>query len=355
MKRILIVIHNIVNRAGTQRAVTNLANILAEQGYKVFICSMESNCGEVPFEIDSSVFVKHLNLKMDFNNRLDALNYKIKLLKLIKTMILEDEIHYVIGTNYLINQLLFFLPKGIKTIACEHFSSLIYSKTHMFLRNILWKNLDAVVLLTEQDKKNYKHFNNTYVIPNSMSFIPTKFSDCKAKKIVSLGRFTYQKGFDILIDAIVLLKDKLTGWSIEIYGYGEDKEFLKNKITQNDLDKIIYIKDNTSDVESVYSSASIYLFPSRFEGFGMVLLEAQSCGLPAVSFDCPCGPSDIIVEEKTGFLIPLGDVELFSKRLLELVNNEKLRIEMGKNAIINAKRFSKDRIALMWKTLLEKI
>ena len=87
----------------------------------------------------------------------------------------------------------------------------------------------------------------------------------------------------------------------------------------------------------------------------MVLLESQSCGLPAISFDCPCGPSDVIIEGKTGFLVPLGDVKKMSEKILELINNEELRIQMGKQAAIESSRFSTEKISEMWKILLEKI
>ena len=225
----------------------------------------------------------------------------------------------------------------------------------MFLRKLLYKKLNAVVLLTENDKNNYGKMKNLYVIPNSLSFIPSKLSDCKNKKMISLGRFSYQKGYDLLIDCIALVKDNLLDWTIELYGDGSDKEKLLNKINENGLDRIIYLKDNTTDVESVYASSSIYLSSSRYEGLPMVLIESQSCGLPAVSFDCPYGPSYIIIEGKTGFLVPLGDVKKMSEKILELINNEDLRIQMGKQAAIESSRFSEDKISEMWKILLERI
>ena len=361
MSKIIIIIDNITKRAGTERAVVNLSNILAKQGQSVCVLSIQSVEGAPAYTIDSSVTIKHFE-RPDINsyspiakNRITIILKKIRFFLVLKKLIKKEKGEIVIGTTTFINFLIRFLPKKIKTIGCEHFNSYRCSKKHMFLRKLLYKKLNAVVLLTENDKNNYGKMKNLYVIPNSLSFMPSKKSDCINKKMISLGRFTFQKGYDLLIDSINLIKDHLNGWIVELYGYGEDKESLQNKVFQNNLDKIIYVKENTKDVESIYNSASIYLSSSRYEGFGMVLLESQSCGLPAVSFDCPCGPSDIIIEGKTGFLVPLGDVKKMSEKILELINNEELRIKMGKQAAIESRRFSTEKISEMWKNLLEKI
>ena len=359
MKKIFIIIDNITNRAGTERAVTNLSNILVQLNYDVTIVSVKSKEGNCPYELSSSTKLVHLG--KNYRNKLNSgiffsrVIYRLYFFNSVLLYLLRHKIDYVIGTDFLFNQIIAFLPKKIKKIGCEHFNFEIYNKKDISLIQFLYKKLDAVVLLTYRDSKNYHFLKNLYVIPNSLSFIPSKLSDCKNKKMISLGRFTFQKGFDLLIDTINLIKDHLNGWIVELYGYGEDKESLQNKVLQNNLDKIIYVKENTKDVESIYNSASIYLSSSRYEGFGMVLLESQSCGLPAVSFDCPCGPSDIIIEGKTGFLVPLGDVKKMSEKILELINNEELRIKMGNQAAIESRRFSTEKISEMWKNLLEKI
>lgn len=361
MSKIIIIIDNITKRAGTERAVVNLSNILAKQGQSVCVLSIQSVEGAPAYSIDTSVTIKHFE-RPDIDsyfpiakNRITIILKKISFFLILKKLIKKEKGEIVIGTTTFINLLIRLLPQKIKTIGCEHFNSYICSKKHMFFRKFFYRKLNAVVLLTEKDKKNYGKMKNLYVIPNSLSFIPTTYSNCLNKKMISLGRFSYQKGYDLLIDCITLVKDNLLDWTIELYGDGRDKELLLNKINENGLDRIIYLKDNTADVESVYASSSIYLSSSRYEGLPMVLLESQSCGLPAISFDCPCGPSDIIIEGKTGFLVPSGDVNKMSEKILELINNEDLRIQMGKQAAIESSRFSEDKISEMWKILLERI
>ena len=188
-----------------------------------------------------------------------------------------------------------------------------------------------------------------------MSFSPSKISDCETKRIISLGRLTYQKGYDLLIESINLIKDKLNGWIVEIYGSGEDRAKLEDKISYHSLNDIIRLKEPIADVENLFYSSSIFLSSSRFEGFSLVILESQSCGVPAVVFDCPCGPAEIVINDRTGFVVDLYDVHNFSQKILELVDNEQLRKEFGKNAHIEANRFSTSNISLKWAELFERI
>lgn len=273
----------------------------------------------------------------------------------IKAKLKELNVDIVIGTYTLINFLIIHLSKKYKKIGCEHFNYEACEKIQDFFKKIFYKYLDAVVLLTKRDKLKYSFLKNAYVIPNSLSFIPRTFSSCRNKKMISLGRLTKQKGYDLLIDSISMIKGGLTDWSVEIFGAGEDKEFLEHKIHENGLEGILALKPPVSDVEAVYTSASIYLSSSRYEGLPMTLLEAQSCGVPCIVFDCPCGPAEIVEDNKTGFVVPLGDREYFAKKILELVENERMRIEFGKNAAIEAGRFSSESVAEKWENLLAKL
>lgn len=351
-KKVLIFVHNIVNRAGIQRAVVNLSGILVKQGYKVFIASIQTTEGDCPYDIDPSVQIIHLGIIPRKRNKIQMFFFRKQFFKIIKNNIKLFTPDIVIGTTYFVSSLLSLLSKRIIRIGCEHFCYEIAKKQEKKGKRKFYKKLDAVVLLTERDRKEYTFVKNTYVIPNCLSFVPQKTADCKAKKIISLGRFSYQKNFSLLIECVKKIKDSLEGWVVELYGYGEEKMSLQEQVEKNNLTHIIKIKDAVSDVESVYNSASIFLSSSRFEGFPMVLIEAQSCGLPVVSFDCPCGPSDIIIDGKTGFIVPVNDVNLYSEKILELVNNEDLRIKMGRNASIESIRFSEASISDLWKNLL---
>lgn len=347
MKSIGILIYDITKGAGTERAVANLANILIKSN-KVFIFSLLSETGNAKYQLDNRIQVLHINYKRSLNNKLRNLVYENKI---IKSIIKKYSIDIVIGTDAEFNFILSSI-KNVKTVGCEHFSYESNSKIHNFLSKILYKNLNKVILLTERDKNCYKKLKNTYVIPNSLSFIPTDTSKCTSKNIIAVGRLTYQKGFDLLLKACCKLNKSLNDWNVIIYGEGEDKEKLQSFIDSNSLNNFVTIKPFTSEIQKVYLDASIYVMTSRWEGLPMVLIEAQSCGLPIVAYDCPCGPSDVIVENKNGFLCKNGDEVSLITGIIKLANNPTLLQEMSKNAVELSKRYSTDIISEKWEKII---
>lgn len=352
--KIGIILTNITKRAGIERAVVNLSNILSNLGYQVFILSSDSEMGTSAYNLNKNVEILHLGLHISgIQSIMKTKEYFLLYTKLIQIR-KKKKINVFIGTECIYNFLISFISK-IKTIGCEHFNYEYSGSFKNFLKKFFYKKLDSVVLLTESDKKNYNFLVNTCVIPNSLSFSPSKISDCETKRIISLGRLTYQKGYDLLIESINLIKDKLNGWIVEIYGSGEDRAKLEDKISYHSLNDIIRLKEPIADVENLFYSSSIFLSSSRFEGFSLVILESQSCGVPAVVFDCPCGPAEIVINDRTGFVVDLYDVHNFSQKILELVDNEQLRKEFGKNAHIEANRFSTSNISLKWAELFERI
>ena len=109
------------------------------------------------------------------------------------------------------------------------------------------------------------------------------------------------------------------------------------------------------NINDKYAESSIFVLSSRFEGFGMVIIEAMKCGVPAVSFACPCGPKDIITDGKDGFLVNNGNTKQLAERICYLIEHEEERKEMGKNAIETAKKYDINEIGKQWKELFEKI
>jgi glycosyltransferase involved in cell wall biosynthesis len=212
--------------------------------------------------------------------------------------------------------------------------------------------LDAVVLLTESDAGHYKFHKNAAVIPNSLSFAPQKQSSLKNKVILAVGRLTYQKGFERLVESIALIKEKSIGWQVRIIGDGADKEALQKRIKECGLEDTVVILPPTDKIEDEYRNASIYVMSSRFEGLPMALIEAKSCGLPIVSFDCPEGPSEIVRDGIDGFLVERDNVELLSAAILKLAESEDLRKRFGCEAVKDIDRFKPERVGVLWDKLL---
>ncbi|MDD3201793.1 MAG: glycosyltransferase family 4 protein, partial [Bacteroidales bacterium] len=163
--------------------------------------------------------------------------------------------------------------------------------------------LKRFVVLSNEDKECWTELNNVEVIYNPLSFTTTKFSTCDNKQVIAVGRYTYQKGFDRLIPAWQIVSEKHPDWVLKIYG-GGNKDSLELQIKERNIGNTCFLEPSTNDIVSKYCESSIFVLSSRYEGFGMVITEAMSCGVPPVSFACPCGPKDIISDGEDGLLVP---------------------------------------------------
>lgn len=349
-RSVAILIFNICNRAGTERAVTNLANILSEEKHNVTIISCFSSPNDKnAFTLNSNVNIIHLGMKPG-GFILRFWDYFTVLRKLRQ---ISYNFDFLLGTTHALNTLLFFLPKRMKKIACEHFAYDACPLYSRIIRRVIYPFLDAVVLLTKTDAAKYTFMDKKkiFVIPNSLSFIQASTADLSKKRMIAIGRLTYLKGFDILLDIAVLLKRELPDWHIDVFGEGEDHEALLNKAERLCVNDYVSFLPPTNDVKKELLNSSIYLMSSRFEGLPMVLLEAQACGLPIVSFDCPEGPRNVISDKKNGFLIKCFDVESFSLNVGKLAKNNDQRIKMGTCAKYSSNRYSPSSISYKWDQL----
>ena len=219
------------------------------------------------------------------------------------------------------------------------------------LTKILYKRIDQVVTLTQSDMKPYKEFHNNVVQINNISPFDSENSDIdysiESRTIVSIGRLTFQKNFESLLEAWKIVSVQAPDWSLMIYGIGENQKLLENIIIEDKIDNV-YLKGQTSDVESVYKSAAFYVMSSRFEGLPMVLIEAQSHALPIISYDCPHGPSEVILNDENGYLVQNQNPKSLAEAMLKLISSDNLRLKFSKNAFQNAKRYSKVEILKEW-------
>ncbi|WP_286033948.1 glycosyltransferase family 4 protein [Fusobacterium necrogenes] len=267
------------------------------------------------------------------------------------------------------NEEKYFLPKIVnnsKIILEHHFERYsAFKEKRNFLYRIkdyinlkldesLLKKYDEVIVLTKEDKKQYGS-KKVKVINNSLSFYPTKIAKLENKKVISVGRLVYQKGYDILIGVWRKVVEKYPEWTLDIYGEGKLREELQQKINNYKLENHIFLKGREKNIQDKYLEASIYVMSSRYEGMPMVLVEAQACGLPVVSFDCPCGPKDIIINSENGFLCEFGNIDEMVNKIIYLIENEEERKNIGKKARENSLKFSEKKIMKKWEELFENL
>ena len=192
------------------------------------------------------------------------------------------------------------------------------------------------------------------VIYNPLPFFPKRLSDVSQKQVIAVGRYVPQKGFDRLIPAWSIVNKRHPDWTLRIYGDGM-RQRLQQQIDELNVTSSCILEHTVEDIVEKYCESSIFVLSSRYEGFGMVIIEAMACGVPPVSFACPCGPRDIITDDKNGLLVDNGDIEGLAEKICYLIENEDIRQKMGQQAHTDVQRFKIEHIALQWKELFDSL
>ena len=223
------------------------------------------------------------------------------------------------------------------------------------MMNIAGKKFDKFVVLTNENLMEWKGFNNLEVIPNPLPFYPEYPAKLVNKKVITVGNHGFHKGFDRLLQSWKMIADSHPEWTLEIYGkFDPERRHVKLSEKLNLSDTVSFFPP-VRDIQKKYEEASIYAMSSRSEGFGMVLIEAMAFGVPCVAFDCPCGPKDIISNEKDGYLIENGDLKAFAEKVMLLIDDNELRQKMGRNAREKAKRYLLVAIINQWNSLFKQL
>ena len=217
------------------------------------------------------------------------------------------------------------------------------------------KKLDKLVVLTEKDREAWGELDNVVSIPNPLSFVPSSASRLTEKRIICVARYSHEKGIDLLLTAWKEVESQIDDWRLDVFGEGERSPY-EQLIDNLGIDRArCALNERTTDVEKEYCNSSVFVLSSRFEGFGMVIVEAMACGLPVVAFDCPWGPRTIIKDGEDGILAENGNPIALAQGLISLMQDDDKRNMMSSKAQVHVRRFAIDQIALHWKQLFENI
>ena len=236
-----------------------------------------------------------------------------------------------------------------------------YGIKHQLRQRLGAAHSDAVVTLTERDRRNFiKQFD---ISPNKVRAIPNWHDPSNidgsynpdSKRIITVGRLETVKGYNYLLDVAKKIKPSCQGWSWDIYGDGSLKKTLIQEIKTSELDSFIELKGCVDNMPEVYPDYAMFVMTSVYEGFPLVLLEAQAAGLPVVSFDCPTGPAEIIDDGTNGLVIPSYDTSCMASAIVSLVKDREERIRLASNSKANLKRYSMDAIIPMWLDLFNAV
>ncbi len=376
--RLAYCIPSLDHSGGMERVLTTKANYLADQlGYDVSIIITDGKGARPYFPLSDKVHVVQLDINIDslwqhpIWKRLYLYRKKMKEYKRRLAMVL-NRLQPDITISLLRREINFLcdLKDGSAKVGEIHFGRYKYREANFgFLPAFVnkwitnrWmaqldkkvRQLDRFVVLTKEDASNWKGLNNLAVIPNPITIHCAGKPDYTQKTAIAVGRYTYQKGFDLLIAAWKMVHEKHPDWKLEIYG-GGDKEQYQQQADSQGLQGVVRCNGPVSTIQEKYLTSSIFVLSSRFEGLPLVLMEAMATGLPSVAFSCPCGPKDLIHSGVDGILCDNGNTEELANGICRLIENEALRAELGQKAASSSQRFSLENIIKQWDLLFKEI
>lgn len=361
---------------GMERVLTLKANYFAEHfGYDITIILTDG--ADKPLFYPLSEKVKVINLNIGFE-KLWTCSFIKKIVTYLKKQylykkMLKNELMRIrpdITVSMLRREINFIneIKDGSKKIGEIHINRANFrnfdAKDDNFIKRLfakIWMNdltnklkrLDRFVVLTEKDKEAWVEFDNVCVIPNPLSFVPQNISKLTEKRVIAVGRYCHEKGYDLLLKAWRIVQNSIDDWRLEVFGEGDRSQY-EEMIRSLNMDRHrCILHGRSSNIQDEFEKSSLAVCSSKFEGFGLVITEAMSCGLPVVSFDCPWGPRAIINDGEDGLLVENGNVEKLADAIIWMIQHPEMRSKMATKAIENVQRFSIEKIAEKWKSLFD--
>lgn len=359
MKHICFFSGDITNSGGTERVGTIIANELAKctDRYKVSFVSLVEKRDKPFFDISDNIDRFKL-----YDEPVRGLTHIVQICHRLKKVVKNNNIDILIDIDGILDMYSLVVKKftKVKVISWEHFNFYQHPAVghRKYTRRLAGKYADAIVTLTKADVSYYKDNINircpiTYIHNPVMSLSEQHIYNSDSKIILSVGRLTSQKGFDMLVDvAKEIFKDD-NEWKWIVLGEGEDRPILEEKIKQYNLQDRIILKGNVSNVNDYYKETGIFVLTSRYEGLPMTLLETKPFKLPAVSFDIKTGPNECILNDENGFLIEPFNIQDMSEKVKLLMNNRDLRQNFSDNALMDTDKFDLRSIMDKWNEVLE--
>lgn len=356
-----------LERGGAERIISVLAGAWAERGEQVTLITFDD--AEAPaYPLHPRVVLKSLSVPNKFaRNPFHALYRNVRRIRLLRRLIRQSGPDAVISFLDFPNIVTLLASRGlgVPVIVSER-ANPAYDDLKMIwriLRRLTYPRAAALVCQTNamvallQQKIKVAG----YAIPNAVELPPAgndgvpKCDAVNSRKIIAMGRLVPQKGFDLLLEAFARIAGRHPEWSITVLGKGPLIGQLEAQAASLGLKNRVSFAGAVSDPFHVLRAADLFVFSSRFEGFGNALTEAMACGLPVISFDCPAGPSDIIRQGVDGVLVPAEDVAGLANTMDYLMSDAAERERLARRAPEVLTRFSLERVLAMWEKVFDDV
>lgn len=375
--RVVYLIRGLYNSGGMEKIIIDKANYLSEvYGYDVHIITTDNQERENFFKLSPQI--KTTDLKVNFQE-LDNLEIPAKIIvnlkkrreyrKKLEVLLEEVKPDLVISTfgpeAYFLYKLKYksilelHFCKNFKVYQVKYFTKNKIRLMAAYLKNMydnfIVRKYKKFVVLTNEDLGRWNS-PNAVVIPNMIKSNRNSEGKNKiTKKAIAVGRLDYEKGFEDLIETWKILDNRKCELVLHIYGEGPLKSKLQKLILTNNLEEKIKLMGVRKNLDEIYLEYDFLIFTSRFEGFGMVLAEAQSKGLVVISYECPCGPKEIIRDGENGFLVEKNNISALTDKILMLTKNQEIMKKISENAIKNSHKYENSKIMPLWKKMIENI
>ena len=360
--KLLYIVPKLNNEGGVARVLSLKLNYLVENfGYEVHV--LTQNHGNVPlfYSFHEKIVFHDMMLEGTIFNFFNCFRKSLK----SKIQSIQPDVIIVCDNGLKAFTIPFirsaeipiiFECHGSKYIEEKHLNSNWISKIINALK-YKFKDFGAnkfskVVALSNESLKEW-NMNNGLVIPNPSWIQNENISDLKPKKVIAVARNSYEKGLDRLLIVWQKVVAEHPDWILDIYG--DSVIDLRSLVIDLGMEFNVNLNEPVKNISEKYLASSFYVMTSRSEGLPMVLLEAMASGLPCIAYDCPIGPRSIIKEGENGFLIEDGNADSFVQKLKLLIEDENLRMQMGKNAQEGVKKYDLEIIMEQWKSLFESL
>ena len=369
--KILYVYDAIANWGGVQRIFVDKMNSLAaDYGAQVYLLTTNQGEHQFSYPLHPAVRYKDIQIQLHWQYRYKGLRRYWERFRRHRLLIkrLEKEIKRI-QPDVIVSTIPLYIPellkiKGKAKLVAESHSGYDHVMEN---DNIMWRRriearllcrqlqkVDVLVSLTESDGRKWcSILQNVKVIPNLVNLNQTgHYSNYENKRVIFVGRFAHQKSIPDLLRIWQKVHQRHPDWELHMYGEGEHKDKLMREIEA--MNANIVVHQPTQDILQQYIESSIFVLTSLYEPFGLVIVEAMSCGLPVVTFEGD-GPNAIVCDGKDGYIVADRNIQAFADRVCQLIEDKELRQKIGQTAIQSAQRYSAERIMPMWKELFESL